>query len=56
MDKPLIAEMHTMILGGTARNATDAARALARRAAGSGKEASKVTRLAAGYIKMHPNG
>jgi hypothetical protein len=53
-DKPIIAEMHVMILGGTARNATDAARALASRAAGSGKEASKVTRLAAGYNKVHP--
>jgi len=56
VDKPLIAEMHAMILGGTARNATDAARALASRAAGSSKEASKVTRLAAGYIKVHPGG
>lgn len=55
-DKPLIAEMHAMILERKARNATDAARALARRATGSGKEASKVTRLAAGYIKMHPSG
>jgi hypothetical protein len=55
-DKLLIAEMHAMILAGDARNATDAARALAKRAAGSGREASKVTRLAAGYIKMHPNG
>ena len=56
VDKPLIAEMHAMILGGTARNATDAARALASRAAGSGKGASKVTRLAAGYIKVYPGG
>jgi hypothetical protein len=55
-DKPIFAEMHAMILGGTARNATDAARALAGRAAGSGKEASKVTRLAAGYIKVHRGG
>ena len=55
-DKPIIAEMHAMILGGTARNATDAARALASRAPGNGKEASKVTRLAAGYIKLYPAG
>lgn len=56
VDKPLIAEMHTMILERKARNATDAARALARRAAGSGEEASRVTRLAAGYKKMHSDG
>lgn len=55
-DKPLIDEMHAMIQGGTARNATDAARGLARRAAGNGKEASKVTRLAAGYIRLYPGG
>ena len=55
-DKPLIDEMHAMIVGGTARNATDAARALASRAAGSGKGVSKVTRLAAGYIKVYPGG
>ena len=54
MDKLLIAEMRAMILGGTARNATDAARALASRAAGGGKEASKVTRLAGGYLKVYP--
>ena len=59
VDKLLIAEMYAMILGGKARNATDAARALAGRASGSGKDASKVTRLAAGYIKesgapLHP--
>jgi hypothetical protein len=56
VDQPLIAEMHAMILGGTARNATDAARALASRAAGSGKEASKVTRLAAAYMILYPRG
>jgi hypothetical protein len=56
VDKPLIAEMHAMISERKARNATDAARVLARRAAGSGREASKVTRLAAGYIKTHPGG
>jgi hypothetical protein len=56
VDRPLIAEMRAMILGGTARNATDAARALASRAAGSGKEASKVTRLAAAYMKLYPRG
>lgn len=54
-DRPLIAEMHSMILAGRARNPTDAARALARRALGSGKEASKVTRLAAADIKSHPS-
>jgi hypothetical protein len=53
-DKPIIAEMHAMILVGKARNPTDAARALASRATGSGSEASKVTRLAAGHIKVHP--
>jgi hypothetical protein len=56
VDKPLIAKMRTMILDGTARNPTDAARALARQASGDGKEASKVTRLAAGYIKLYPSG
>ena len=56
VDKPLIAEMHAMILERKARNATDAARAIAKHAAGSGEEASKVTRLAAGYKKMHPDG
>ena len=45
-----------MILGGQARNATDAARALASRASGNGKEASKVTRLTAGYIKLYRGG
>jgi hypothetical protein len=53
LDKPLLAEMHRMILGGSARNPTDAARAVARRAAGAGKESSKVTRLAASYIRLH---
>lgn len=52
-DKPLIAEMHAMILDGKARNATDAARAIARRAPGNGKEVSKVTRLATAYIKSY---
>jgi hypothetical protein len=53
-NKPLITEMHTMILKKEARNPTDAARALARRASGNGTEASKVTRLAAAYMRMHP--
>ncbi len=48
-DRLLIAEMHDMILTGKARNPTDAARALAARAAGSGTEASKVTRLVMRY-------
>ena len=53
-DKPLIAEMHAMILDGKASNATDAARAIARQAPGNGKEASKVTRLATAYLKLYP--
>lgn len=55
-DQPLIEEMRSMIQRGTARNATDAARAVAKRAAGNGKEASKVTRLAGGYIKRYQAG
>ena len=55
-DKPLLAEMDIMIREGKARNVTDAARALASRAAGSGKGASKVTRLASRYVKVDPNG
>jgi hypothetical protein len=54
-DKPLIAEMRAMILAETARNPTDAARALARRALGSGDEASKVARLAKRYRELHPS-
>ena len=53
-DRPLIAEMHAMILDGKAGNATDAARAIARQAPGNGKEASKVTRLATAYLKLYP--
>jgi hypothetical protein len=49
-DKTIIAEMHAMILEGRADNATDAARALARNAAGGGNEESKVKRLAARYV------
>jgi hypothetical protein len=48
-DRLLIAEMRHMILTGKARNPTDAARALAPRAAGSGTDASKVTRLVMRY-------
>lgn len=55
-DKPFIAEMHAMILDGKARNPTDAARAVARRAPGDGNEASKVTRLATAYINAHRRG
>jgi hypothetical protein len=48
-DRLLITEMRYMILTRKARNPTDAARALASRAAGSGSEASKVTRLVMRY-------
>lgn len=54
-DQPLIEEMRTMICCGKARNATDAARAISKRAAGNGNEASKVTRLARGYLKHCPS-
>jgi len=48
-DRQLVDEMRDMILVGKASNPTDAARALARHAVGSNKEASKVTRLVKRY-------
>ena len=54
MKDELIEKMRDMILRCEARKATDAARAVARHAAGSGQEASTVTRLAAGYLKEYP--
>jgi hypothetical protein len=48
-DTLLVAEMRRMILTGEARNPTDAGRALAHRAAGSGAHGSKVTRLVKRY-------
>jgi hypothetical protein len=54
-DRPLIEEMRTMICCGKARNATDAARAIVKHATGDGNEASKVTRLASGYLKHYPS-
>jgi hypothetical protein len=56
VDKPFVDQMHAMIVKGKARNPTDAARALASRAAGGGKEASKVTRLTARYAKVYSSG
>lgn len=53
-DEALIMEMHRMITDGTARNATDAARAVARRAEGVGKPDSKVVRLARHYRRRYP--
>ena len=53
-DRPLIEEMRTMIQRGMAKNATDAARGIARRASGRGTDASKVTRLAGGYLRQYP--
>ncbi len=50
-DAKLVEKMHVMIEAGDARNATDAARALAKHAAGSGKESSKVTRLITRYTE-----
>jgi hypothetical protein len=55
-DKPFIAEMHAMIVSGTANDPTDAARAVAHRAPGSHKEASRVTRLVAHYKLARPGG
>jgi hypothetical protein len=52
-DRPLIAEMHAMILAKAARNATDASRAIARRAVGSKNEASKAARLAKRYRELY---
>lgn len=48
-DRPLVAKMREMIRRGEARNATDAARQLAKDAPGAGSERSKVTRLVLHY-------
>lgn len=52
LDTPFAHEMKRMVAAGEARNPTDAARALARQAAGAGKESSKVTRLLARYAVL----
>jgi len=44
-DAPLVAEMRAMVAHGKAKDRTDAARALAHRAAGSAKDENKVRRL-----------
>jgi len=54
-DRLLVAEMHDMILAEKACNPTDAARSLARHAAGHGNEGSKVTRLVTRYREEHPS-
>jgi hypothetical protein len=51
-DKPLVDQMHGMILDEKASNPTDAARAIARHAAGGGTEASKVARLVMRYREL----
>ena len=48
-DAPLVQEMRKMIDAGTARNPTDAARALVGRAEGGGSAVSKAARLAKRY-------
>ena len=53
-DAPLIAEMHDLISHGKARSPQDAARAVAKRAAGNATDASKVERLANRYRTKHP--
>lgn len=54
-DGPLVKKMREMVESGTARNPTDAARALARQASGSATEPSKVARLLKRYAERYPS-
>jgi hypothetical protein len=53
-DAPLVAEMHSMIVDGRAKNLTDAARAVVHKACGNAKPASKVVRLVRHYRQRMP--
>lgn len=55
-DKPLLEEMHRLIIGGRAKSAHDAAGKLADKAQGYSTPESKQTRLAKRYRKIYPVG
>jgi|GEM_PF-2513859 len=54
LDGPLVSEMRTLIQNDKARSPEDAARAVVKRAAGRGEDASKVKRLALRYRTSYP--